>query len=178
MIKGVVLGIAFTVALAALALFIVVKTGAVSANADQRVPRMERWAAKTSLRASLQHSGAAAIRNPLPVTNENLLAGIKLYAQDCAICHGAASGEGSDVAKGLYQDPPQFHREGVEDDPAGIVYWKIAHGLRWTGMPAFGKTLSEKQLWQLTLFLQKMDHLTPVAQHAWRQVHVAAAAQR
>jgi mono/diheme cytochrome c family protein len=122
--------------------------------------------------------GGAAISNPLPASKENLLAGIKLYAQDCAICHGAASGESSDVAKGLYQDPPQFHREGVEDDPAGIVYWKIAHGLRWTGMPAFAKTLSEKQLWQLTLFLQKMDRLPPLAQHAWRQVHVAAATER
>jgi mono/diheme cytochrome c family protein len=66
----------------------------------------------------------------------------------------------------------------VEEDPAGIVFWKIAHGMRWTDMLAFGKTLSEKQLWQLTLFLQKMDHLAPVAQRAWRQVHVAAAAQR
>lgn len=178
MIKGIFVGTALALELAALGLFIVVKTGAISANADQRTPRIERWAAKTSLRASLQHSGSAAIANPLPATNENLIAGIKLYAQDCAICHAAASGNGSDVAKGLYQDPPQFHREGVEDDPAGIVYWKIAHGMRWTGMPAFGKTLSEKQLWQLTLFLQKMDHLPPVAQRAWRQVHVAAAAQR
>jgi mono/diheme cytochrome c family protein len=81
--------------LAALALFIVVRTGAISANADQRVPRIERWAAKTSLRASLQRSGSAAIANPLPATNENLLAGIKLYAQDCAICHGAAAATGA-----------------------------------------------------------------------------------
>ena len=178
MIKGILLGIALTIALAALAGFIVVKTGTVSANADQRVPRMERWAAKTSLRASLARSGAAAIANPLAVSNENLLAGVKLYAQDCAICHGAANGDASAVAAGLYQDPPQFHHEGVEDDPPGIVYWKIAHGLRWTGMPAFGKTLTEKQLWQLTLFLQKMDRLPPAALHAWRQVRVAAAAQR
>ena len=39
---------------------------------------------------------------------------------------------------GLYQKPPQLAKDGVEDDPDGVTYWKIAHGIRLTGMPAFG----------------------------------------
>ena len=72
----------------------------------------------------------------------------------------------------FFQDPPQLAKEGVEDDPDGVIYWKLDHGIRWTGMPAFGKTLADKQLWQLTLFLKKMDHLPPAAQRAWQQVKV------
>jgi mono/diheme cytochrome c family protein len=37
-------------------------------------------------------------------------------------------------------------------------------------MPAFGKTLSDKQIWQLTLFLKTMDHLPAPAEKAWKQV--------
>lgn len=178
MIRGILLGIVLTLAVAALTGYIVVRTGAISANADQRTPQLERWAARTSLRASLARSGSSAIKNPLPVTTENLAAGLKLYSQDCAICHGASSGGPSAVAEGLYQDPPQFHRRGVDDDPAGKVFWQIAHGIRWTGMPSFGKTLTEKQLWQVTLFVQSIGHLPPPVERAWRQVRVVAAPER
>ena len=178
MIRGILLGIVLTLAVAALTGYIVVRTGAISANADQRVPRLERWAARTSLRASFARNHVADMKNPLPATDANLTAGLKLYAQNCAICHGGASGGPSNIARGLYQDPPQFHREGVSDDPPGKVFWQIAHGIRWTGMPSFGKNLSEKQLWQMTLFVQKMDHLPPPVQRAWKQVRVAAASER
>src|SRR5579884_271963 len=139
------------------------------ANADERPPHFEVWAAKTSLHATLRKS-APRVNDPLPATNQNLIAGIKLYAQNCAVCHGDSSAHPTNVAKGLYQKPPQLAKDGVEDDPDGVTLWKLSHGIRWTGMPAFGKTLSETQLWQLTLFLKTMDHLPPAAHNAWRQV--------
>jgi mono/diheme cytochrome c family protein len=114
------------------------------------------------------------VTDPLAATNANLVAGIKLYAQNCAVCHGDASGKATHVANGLYQKPPQLAKDGVEDDPDGVTLWKLDHGIRWTGMPAFGGDLSEKQLWQLTLFLKTMDHLPPAAQRAWQQVRASA----
>ena len=45
-------------------------------------------------------------------------------------------------------------------------------------MPAFGKTLGEKQTWQLTLFVQSVDHLPPAVDRAWRQVRASAASER
>ena len=178
MIKGLVLGVVLTLALAALAAYLAVRSGIVPAAADQRVPKLERWAAKTSLRASFARNRVADLKNPLPVTDANLASGLKLYAQNCAVCHGGASGGRSHIAEGLYQDPPQFHREGVADDPPGKVFWQIDHGIRWTGMPAFGKTLGEKQAWQLTLFVQNIDHLPPAVDRAWRQVRASAASER
>ena len=168
MLKGVILGIVLTVAIIAGAGYVAVKTGSIPANADARPPKLEAWAARTSLHATLR--GAASEKNPLPLTDENLLAGIKLYAQNCAVCHGGAAGKATAIAKGLYQRPPQLADDGVEDDPDGVTYWKLYHGIRWTGMPAFGHTLTENQLWQLTLFLSKMDHLPPNVDARWRRV--------
>ena len=169
MLRGALLGIVFTVVAAAIAGYVIIRAGIMPANADERPPRFEVWAAKTSLHATLRRS-APRVTNPLPATDKNLIAGVKLYAQNCAVCHGDASGKATDVARGLYQDPPQLAKEGVEDDPDGVTFWKLSHGIRWTGMPAFGKTLKEDQIWQLTLFLKTMDHLPPAAQKAWQQV--------
>jgi len=169
MLRGVILGIIFAVVATAIAGYAIIRTGIMPANADERPPHFEVWAAKTSLHATLRRS-APRVTDPLPATTGNLVAGIKLYAQNCAVCHGDAGANATNVAKGLYQDPPQLAKEGVEDDPDGVTYWKLKHGIRWTGMPAFGKTLSEKQLWQVTLFLKTMDHLPPAAQKAWQQV--------
>jgi len=169
MLRGFIAGIIFTVVATAIAAYAIIRTGLLPANADEHPPRFEEWAAKTSLHATLRRS-APRVQNPLAATDENLTAGIKLYAQNCAVCHGDSNAGPTKVAKGLYQDPPQLAKEGVEDDPDGVIYWKLDHGIRWTGMPSFGKTLSDKQLWQLTLFLKKMDHLPPAAQKAWQQV--------
>jgi mono/diheme cytochrome c family protein len=178
MIRGFVLGVAATLAIAALAAYLTIRSGIVSAAADERVPKLERWAAKTSLRASFVRNHVADMKNPVTATDANLTAGLKLYAQNCAICHGGARGGRSNIAAGLYQDPPQFHREGVSDDPPGKVFWQIDHGIRWTGMPAFGKALGEKQAWQLTLFVQHIDQLPPAVEGAWRQVRASAAPER
>ena len=178
MIKGFLLGIVCTLAVAALAAYLVIRSGVVPPAADERVPKLERWAARTSLRASFARNHVADLKNPLSVTDANLSAGLKLYAQNCAVCHGGAGGGRSNIAAGLYQDPPQFHRRGVSDDPPGKVYWQIDHGIRWTGMPSFGKALSEKQLGQLTLFVQHIDTLPPALQRAWQQVRVSGMPER
>lgn len=169
MFRGVILGIILAVVATAITGYAIIRTGLMPANADERPPHFEVWAAKTSLHATLRRS-APRVTDPLPATTENLVAGVKLYAQNCAVCHGDANANATNVADGLYQKPPQLAKEGVEDDPDGVTYWKLRHGIRWTGMPAFGKTLSEKQLWQVTLFLKTMDHLPPAAQKAWQQV--------
>jgi mono/diheme cytochrome c family protein len=58
----------------------------------------------------------------------------------------------------------------VEDDPEGATYWKIAHGIRWTAMPSWKGSLSDQQMWTLTLFLKRMDKLSPAAEQAWQGV--------
>jgi mono/diheme cytochrome c family protein len=152
--------------------YVAAVAGIVPANADAKPSKAERWFATTALKAVVRRQ-APTQSNPVAPTDENLIAGIRLYKQNCAVCHGGADARSSNIANGLYQKPPQFAKHGVEDDLAGQTYWKIAHGIRLTGMPAFSKTLSDTQLWGITAFLQRMDRLSPVAQVVWESTSKA-----
>jgi hypothetical protein len=83
---------------------------------------------------------------------------------------GFFTGRFRDDQRCLYQKPPQFATHGVEDDPDGVSFWKIKHGIRLTGMPSFGDSLSDQQIWTLAIFLKHMDKLPPAVQQAWQQV--------
>jgi thiosulfate dehydrogenase len=141
----------------------------IPANADAKPSALERWAAARSLHATLARE-APKTPNPLALNDTDLIAGIKLYASNCVVCHGAADAKPSTIAEGLYQHPPQLAKDGVEDDPGGVTYWKITHGIRLTGMPAFDRSLTQHQIWQLALFLKHMNALPPAVQRVWKSV--------
>jgi thiosulfate dehydrogenase len=65
----------------------------------------------------------------------------------------------------MFPKPPQFFQgHGVTDDPVGETYWKAKNGIRLTGMPAYGSSVSDQQLWQVSLLLAHADKLPPSAQ--------------
>lgn len=171
MLKGVISGVVLTLAVALVGAYALIQSGLIPANADAKPGWLETWMARTSLDATLRRY-APKIQNPVALTDQNLIYGVRLFARNCAACHGSAKGVASTspIAKGLYQKPPQFATDGVEEDPEGDLFWMIKHGIRLTGMPSFGYTLSDQQIWTLALFLKHMDKLPPEVQQAWRQV--------
>jgi thiosulfate dehydrogenase len=97
---------------------------------------------------------------PIPADEANYLAGAQVYKDNCAVCHGLPLQGESAIAKGMYPKPPQLFRgKGVTDDEAGETYWKVANGIRLTGMPAYKQSLSETQMWQVSLVLAHADKL-------------------
>lgn len=103
---------------------------------------------------------------PIEPTDENLNAGAGIYEDKCEMCHGVA-GENSAVGGKMFPRAPQLWAKhtngvvGVSDDPAGETYWKVKNGIRLTGMPAFGKAMSETQIWQVSLVLSRADRPLP-----------------
>jgi mono/diheme cytochrome c family protein len=170
-LKGVVSGVALTLAVAIIGAYLLVQSGLIPANADAEPSGLETWMAGTSLNATLGRD-APKEKNPVDLTEQNLSNGVHLFAENCVVCHGSAQGAAplSPIAKGLYQKPPQLAKDGVEDDPEGVSFWKIKHGIRLTGMPSFGYSLSDQQIWTLALFLKHMDKLPPAVQQTWQQV--------
>jgi thiosulfate dehydrogenase len=171
MLKGMLLGIALTLVVALIGVYSLVQSGLIPANADAKSSRLETWMARTSLDATL-HRDAPKEENPVALTEQNLIDGVHLFARNCAACHGSAKGDKSPspIAKGEYPPPPQLATDGVEDDPEGDSFWKIKHGIRLTGMPSFGYSLTDREIWTLALFLKHMDKLPPAVQQAWQQV--------
>jgi hypothetical protein len=56
------------------------------------------------------------------------------------------------LANAMFPHPPQLFEKDqmVTDDPPGITYWVITHGIRLSGMPGFDKALSETERWQVS----------------------------
>ena len=133
------------------------------AIADKPFP-LEARIAHIPLKSRIRREMPAG--SPIPATDKNLNAGASLYEDKCESCHGTAD-EPSAVGKSLFPTAPQFwltHKNGemdVADDPIGETYWKIKNGIRLSGMPAYGKSLSEKQLWQVSLLLSMADKPLP-----------------
>jgi mono/diheme cytochrome c family protein len=68
----------------------------------------------------------------------------------------------------MYPSAPQLWKKhahgnvvGVSDDEAGETYWKVAHGIRLTGMPSYERVLSDTQMWQVSLLLKNADQQLP-----------------
>ena len=104
---------------------------------------------------------------PIEASATNLTTGAQIYRAQCASCHGLA-GHASEFGAHMYPHAPQLwskHRNGVvgvSDDPVGETYWKVANGIRLTGMPAFDKVLNQTQMWQVSLLLKNADKPLPV----------------
>ncbi len=158
LLSGFVLGLA-VVLLAALAYF-----GLGLAPVATSAPPMpgERLLAGMALHARI--SKEAPSQAPIPADETNLVAGARIYREQCAVCHGLTGQPETGIAKGMFPHPPQlFTGHGVTDDPAGETYWKAANGIRLTGMPGYKGSLSETQLWQVSLMLANADKLSAAA---------------
>lgn len=133
------------------------------AVADQPFP-MEKQIVKIPLHARIDKEMPA--NAPIEATPANLMAGAQIYRTHCAACHGL-QGQPSPFAAHMYPPAPQLwaaHRNGVvgvNDDPVGETYWKVANGIRLTGMPAFDKVLDQTQMWQVSLLMKNAGQSMP-----------------
>jgi mono/diheme cytochrome c family protein len=146
--------------------YLFVKNGGVSMETTARPLPFEKTLARMALRASLGR--ARNQRNPLPLSEDNLMSGAREYGEHCAVCHGAPGQPRTAISKGIFPDPPQLfeHDEMVTDDPEGVTYWKVTHGIRLSGMPGFGSTLSDTQRWQVTMLIAHADTVSPAVKAA------------
>ena len=118
----------------------------------------EKMLARKALHARLAKEVPETV--PIEPTEANLLAGAVLYQEHCAVCHGLPDAGKTDIAAGLFPMPPElFKGKGVTDDEPGETYWKVANGIRLTGMPGFRTALKNEQLWQVSLLVANADKL-------------------
>ncbi len=138
LVRGVLLGISLTLVVAGAWSSIWSCRTAGSIRVPTTVTCRWRSGPRASLPRAIRND-SQSLNSPIEATSDNLVAGAKLYGANCAMCHGASDAKESDVAKGLYIKAPQLAKDGVEDDPVGMTYFKIAHGYRMTPMPAFSQ---------------------------------------
>lgn len=102
-------------------------------------------------------------------SEETYVAGAHIYAQYCAVCHGY-HGKPAVIGQRMFPVAPQLWEKhhnspvvGVSDDQPGETYWKVANGIRLTGMPEFRSLLSDQEMWQVSVLLADADKPLPPA---------------
>jgi thiosulfate dehydrogenase len=105
---------------------------------------------------------------PLPINDDTMIAGARLYAKDCARCHGGLPGQPKIAfTNGMYPPPQeQLKKSTIPTDGYGKTYWRIANGMRLSGMPEFRTQLSETEMWQLTVMLVNSRNLPPAVKES------------
>ena len=102
---------------------------------------------------------SAEIIAPVQADETNIRLGSGNYDAMCTPCHLAPGMEDSELSRGLYPRPPSWRDIGqVDPDRA---FWIIKHGIKMTGMPAWGKSISDKDIWNIVAFIKKLSQLTP-----------------
>ncbi len=127
-------------------------------RADAKPSAPETAVLRSAVHASVRRS-AAGVPSPPAANDDDIVAGGKLYVLGCQGCHGELGGPFQEDLD-LYPAPPQLpHARTQYTEPE--LYWIVKHGVRMTGMSAYGPFYSEKQLWSLAAFLRRIDKLPP-----------------
>jgi mono/diheme cytochrome c family protein len=134
--------------------------------ANVEPPHIERRFAMGAIDASMERH-APRINNPLTPTDQNLEEGMKLYTMNCALCHGGLDRKPSSLGNSFYPPPPNLISD-PPDDPEWHIFYTIRTGVRYTGMPAWDKSLGEQDMWKITMLLSHLDKLPPAVQEYWK----------
>lgn len=134
-------------------------------------PGWEEKIAHEFLEASLEKR-AEGLVNPLKGTDEELLAGLRNYRDNCAGCHGDYNQPSPWGSKNFYPRVPQFgvHQHDVHEEhehEAAQMFVAVKYGIRYSGMGAWQGMLTDGEIWQTVTFLSRLESLPPAVEAEW-----------
>jgi len=162
-----ILGIIFAVILLLLVAIGLATLGFLPTRANVAPSQSEAHFAMSALDSSVERH-ASHLNNPVPVTDENLIDGLKIFTMNCALCHGGIDRQPGQLGHSLYPQPPNLITD-PDTDPEWHIFFIIKNGVRYTGMPAWDKSLSDDDMWKVTAFLSRIEKLPPGVQEYWKK---------
>jgi len=154
--KQFLLGVIFTLAVLVAGTLLYLRLGFAEVRADLPPSQWETSLLSAAVHASVRRE-APEVKNPVEPTDQNLIAGGKMYLNECAGCHGTPGkpGESGDT---LYPPIPQLPTVGTSYTESQI-FWIAKHGIRRAGMFANGKWDSDEKLWTIAAYIKRMNAL-------------------
>ncbi|HXO30056.1 MAG TPA: cytochrome c [Thermoanaerobaculia bacterium] len=164
--KHLIAGSLCALALLAIATATYLGLGLMEVAADAKPAAWEAGLMPAAVHASVRRRAAAmqTMPNPLPHADATLVAGGKLYMNDCVGCHGAP-GHPSDYGVTFFPPAPQFAQAGSQYSDAEL-FWVAKHGIRMSGMYPQSPHYSDSDLWRLTAFIARIGNLPPAVAKA------------
>ncbi len=114
----------------------------------------------TLLQTVRERSIAARTRDLQPPFDlsdpERIRQGSGNYNAMCMGCHLAPGMGGTELSRGLYPAPPNLAATRVD---AASAFWAIKHGIKASGMPAWGQSMDDEYIWNMAAFLQALPRM-------------------
>ncbi len=126
--------------------------------------QLESTLAQHALEASLARR-SHDLADPANESDAYLIAGMNLYRNDCAGCHGDYGQKRS--GSGLYPPVPQFNQR-PPDLTAPEMFVAVKYGIRYTGMGGWDEEITDEEIWQTVHFLRRLRNLPPTVDEAWK----------
>lgn len=117
------------------------------------------WVLETTQERSVRARGGD-VPEPPPFDSALIVAGFNGFRDMCVQCHGAPGVDPDVNGQGLYPAPPELGEEAHELTD-GELFWITKHGIKLTGMPAFGPTHSDEDLWAVVAFIRELEEMNP-----------------
>ena len=96
-------------------------------------------------------------KNPHPVDEKLISAGMEVYKDKCARCHGPGGlGDGPDADPDVRPEMDLTTPKRAERNPDGVIFYKVWNGRRRPKMPAFSSELTEDQVWAVVAYTQTL----------------------
>lgn len=101
--------------------------------------------------------------NPLHLTAEVLGDARHHFADHCATCHANDGSGKTAMGPNFYPPVPDLRDPVIQDMTDGELFYVIHHGIRFTGMPAWGKgdPSEDTESWKLVFFIRHLPNITP-----------------
>jgi len=163
--RKILMGAVFAFALLLSSALVVARLGLMPVSADGNHSRLEARIMPAVLHASIVRH-ASAEKNPVPLNEDTLKAGVDTYKAMCARCHSTPDGEASVYGQSFYPPAPKLP-EGMSQYTDSQLFWVIKHGIRNTGMPGWGSMLSDEEIWQVVSLLKNSQDLPPSVEAEW-----------
>jgi mono/diheme cytochrome c family protein len=161
-------------ALGALGAGIALAAGIVDFSAMKPPSHVEETLATFALNRSIAHH-ASKEANPLGGEPAAVAAGLALFRTHCASCHGAPGIDPTEGGASLNPPAPGLTLPRVQARSDGELKWIVSNGIRMTGMPAFGASRSEQEVWQLVAALRRLPQLSAQERRMLAQASGASA---
>jgi mono/diheme cytochrome c family protein len=155
--KSFVLGAITAYGAAGLVLISSAEIGVLPVQADVAPGRLESRLLGSVLHAAVA-SHAPVAGNPIPTSDENLIAAAKVYREMCSRCHGVSKESDNSYGRSFYPPAPQLALDRTTYSDREM-FWIVKHGIRNTAMPAWGNFLSDAEIWQVVTLVRNFDSL-------------------
>lgn len=135
-----------------------IHSGIFNVAATEQHSSVVAWILHTTMKKSVK-TRAGKLKIPTNIIFSKSK-GLKDFGEMCVLCHGAPGIKRSSIGIGLNPRPPAL-REKAKEWTMPELFWIVKNGIKMSGMPAFGPTHTDEQIWQIVFFIKNLPDIKP-----------------